>query len=161
MIPNGTIELLERIIDLLDQRKDAQDGDYWFYQSEPPFDWLLQPLCFPPPKILKGCVTEETLCEWLGDLEEILTANWKFEEERLARLCEYGHFPRPERTRPTYPRSANPEIFENETEPGNETGYFRPPTLDELGSPIVYPDDPDSWASFGFVRRPELEDDWE
>ena len=157
MIPNGTIELLERLIDLLDQRKDAQDGDYWFYLSEPPFPWLLQPLLFPPPRLISGCVTEETLCLWLYDLEEILTANWEFEEERLARLCEYGHFPRPERTRPTYPRSAYPEGVET----GTETGYFRSPTLEEMELPIVYPDDSDSWESFGFVRRPELEDDWE
>lgn len=89
MIANGTTEVLESITDYLDRKKDAQDGDYWFYIAKPPFDWALLPLRFPPPRLSNGTVTEEALCVWLTQIEDILARNERLEEERLDLLSGY------------------------------------------------------------------------
>jgi hypothetical protein len=149
MIPNGTIERLERITNYLDRKKDAQDGDYGFYESTPPFAWLLPPLLFPPPRLLNGCMTEEALYHWLGKIEHILARNEEFEEERLIRLCVCR-----DRLQQVLERPGKPGAADKQAAPASVNhplkGYFCLEAPDEL--PIVYADDSEPSVSPDFAR---------
>jgi hypothetical protein len=79
--------MLERLLNLIDRRKDEQDGETHrtaFNPCPAPIQELSS-LSFAPPDIVDGEVSEESLYEWLADVE---AAYHDHEVDQCVRLIE-------------------------------------------------------------------------
>jgi hypothetical protein len=77
MIPNGTIEMLEELVELIDRRKDEQDGETYKtrFNPNPRPVKALRPLWFNPPLLVDGLLSEPVLYNWLCELKDAFAEN--------------------------------------------------------------------------------------
>jgi hypothetical protein len=155
MIPHGTIERLEHLIDLIDSKKDYQDDRI---QSGIPYraDYEIdEQLLFPPPELTEGKVTENTLYQWIAALCAVYEAEYQ-DDLRLGevyRSCwRRGDFYLPS---PFLP----PSLEEDEELSDEEMECLvTPPSgqdpRDEIPGPIVLADDGSG------ADEPDAEPEW-